>query len=323
MTAAPALPTPTAAPAFDPLDWALAEKVARRVAGREPLAASYLAESLRDDFRLLTAQAEALVGEHTGRRPRHERWSSTAHRVGQRSVDAAPLRRSRPGWVSAWPRAAAPIGAGAGTETGVFRYLARGSGGTTSSCSTRTTRTPMPYYVGSNILASRSIFRPRDAGSGSRSMSAPTAVHRRAVAEAYLSLVGASLADRSRSAAARAALGGQEMREGRNLDDGGLVALLAARSSAVPASVQALMSLLEGHGNGVMNRLEYVSGQARIQIAAVAASEHQCDASVPQDRRARVEDAPSRSGKRSSPRSRSASGKVPSTAWQVPVAYLR
>ena len=52
--------------ALDPIDWRLAERVARRVAGRDPFADSYLAASLRDDFRELTARAEELVGEATG-----------------------------------------------------------------------------------------------------------------------------------------------------------------------------------------------------------------------------------------------------------------
>ena len=59
MTAAPALSSSAVAPAYDPLDWALAERVARRVAGREPLAASYLAESLRDEDHLRTVQHDA------------------------------------------------------------------------------------------------------------------------------------------------------------------------------------------------------------------------------------------------------------------------
>jgi len=60
---------PAAGPVHDPIDWALAEKVARRFSGREPLAASYLAGSLRRDFDAVTAEAEALVTEHTGLQP--------------------------------------------------------------------------------------------------------------------------------------------------------------------------------------------------------------------------------------------------------------
>ena len=60
--------SPAAGPIHDPIDWALAEKVARRFSGREPLAASYLAGSMRDDFAVVTAEAEALVADHTGLR---------------------------------------------------------------------------------------------------------------------------------------------------------------------------------------------------------------------------------------------------------------
>jgi hypothetical protein len=50
------------------VDWALAERVAVRVSGREPFAESYYYDSLEPDFIELTAQAEALVGETTGLR---------------------------------------------------------------------------------------------------------------------------------------------------------------------------------------------------------------------------------------------------------------
>ena len=59
---------PPAHAVADPIDWALAERVARRFAGREPLAVSYLAASLRDDFDLVTTEAEHLVAEYTGLR---------------------------------------------------------------------------------------------------------------------------------------------------------------------------------------------------------------------------------------------------------------
>src|SRR5688572_5078833 len=52
----------------DPVAWDLAEKVAVRVGGREPLAESYLYASLQPDFEELTAQAEELVAEVTGLR---------------------------------------------------------------------------------------------------------------------------------------------------------------------------------------------------------------------------------------------------------------
>jgi uncharacterized protein (DUF2342 family) len=59
-----------------------------------------------------------------------------------------------------------------------------------------------------------------------------------------------------------------EMRRGRNpIDEGGVVSLFASHEQRETlAKVQALMSLLEGHGNAVMNRLgaELVEGQARM-----------------------------------------------------------
>ena len=87
----------------------------------------------------------------------------------------------------------------------------------------------------------------------------------------YLSLVESALSSidpdprRLVQALARAA---DEFRNGRNpLDDGGLVAMLASdEQRGALAQVQALMSLLEGHGNAVMNRLgaELVDGQERM-----------------------------------------------------------
>ena len=45
----------------DPVDWALAERIAVRVGGREPFAESYHYASLEPDFDELTAEAEELV----------------------------------------------------------------------------------------------------------------------------------------------------------------------------------------------------------------------------------------------------------------------
>ncbi len=71
----------------EPVAWDLAERVAIRVARREPLEDSYLYASLEPDFEELTAQAEALVEAETGLR-------SLAGPARARVTD-------RQGWVSA------------------------------------------------------------------------------------------------------------------------------------------------------------------------------------------------------------------------------
>jgi uncharacterized protein (DUF2342 family) len=132
MTSAPVHMAPEGPAVADPLDWALAERVARRVAGREPLAASYLAGSLRDDFRELTARAEALVGEHTGLVAPTSARAEVVDRAAWVSANVRSMQRllepltARVGERMAASRVA-PIGRRiAGTETGVLLgYLAQ------------------------------------------------------------------------------------------------------------------------------------------------------------------------------------------------------
>ena len=69
--------TDTAAPP-EPVDWDLAERVARRFAGREPLAASYLGGSLHADFSAVTDACRA-----AGRRL--HRSARARRRVGLRA----------------------------------------------------------------------------------------------------------------------------------------------------------------------------------------------------------------------------------------------
>jgi coenzyme F420 biosynthesis associated uncharacterized protein len=173
----------------------------------------------------------------------------------------------------------APIGRRvAGTETGVLLgYLAqRVLGQYDLLVFDDNTAADAVYYVGGNVLAleKRFAFRPRDF----RLWIAIHEVTHRAqftgvpwMKDYYLSLVEGALTSidpdprRLVQALARAA---DEFRNGRNpLDDGGLVALLASEEQrGALASVQALMSLVEGHGNAVMNALgrQHVAGQARM-----------------------------------------------------------
>jgi coenzyme F420 biosynthesis associated uncharacterized protein len=132
------------------------------------------------------------------------------------------------------------------------------------------------YYVGPNVLnlEKRFAFRPRDF----RLWIALHELTHRAqftgvpwLRPYFLSLVGELVGGvepdpkRMLGAVLHAV---DEMRQGRNpIDEGGVVALFAsAEQRETLARVQALMSLLEGHGNAVMNRLgvELVDGQARM-----------------------------------------------------------
>jgi coenzyme F420 biosynthesis associated uncharacterized protein len=138
------------------------------------------------------------------------------------------------------------------------------------------------YYVGPNILVleKRFGFRPGDF----RLWIALHEVTHRAQFRAvpwmkgyFLSLVDASLGmiepdpKRLVRALERAA---EAARRGRNpLDDGGIVALFATDEQRVVIDqVQALMSLLEGHGNVVMDRLgkAHVTGVERMSAALKA-----------------------------------------------------
>ncbi len=107
-------------------------------------------------------------------------------------------------------------------------------------------------------------------------------------------LVGGSEPDPKRMLAAvgRAV---DEMRQGRNpIDEGGMVSLFASpEQRETLVRVQALMSLLEGHGNAVMNRLgaDLVEGQARMAARAAGPSQRpRRDRGDPAAARARAQD---------------------------------
>jgi coenzyme F420 biosynthesis associated uncharacterized protein len=271
----------------EPVDWGLAHRVARKVAGRDALADSYLAASLDRDFADVTVRAEAMVAELTGLRA-----PGTAHAAVLERTDwvAANVRSMRTLVAPLTDRVGermakspfAPVGrAVTGTEMGfMLGYLARrvlgqydllvpeGPDGTPD--------TDAVYYVGANILdlEKRFAFRPRDF----RLWIAIHEVTHRAqftgvpwMRDYFLGLVQQTLTlaepdpKRFVEVLRRAA---EDVRRGRNpLDDGGIVGLVASPEQRVVLDrVQALMSLLEGHGNWVMNHLGaiHVEGQARM-----------------------------------------------------------
>jgi coenzyme F420 biosynthesis associated uncharacterized protein len=260
----------------DPIGWDVAEKVAVRIAGREPLADSYHADSLGPDFAELTAEAETLVAEATG-------LVSLAGPARARVTD-------RPGWVRAnlasFQRMLSPLTRRLGERMPTNAVAARATrtltgvevGTLLGWMSTRVlgqydllviddetaSEQDIVYYVGPNVLAleKRFAFPPREF----RLWLALHEVTHRAqftgipwLRGHFLSLVDASLGSiepdpkRFLAALRRAA---DEIRAGRNpLDEGGLVALLAtADQQEVLGRIGGMMSLLEGHGDITMDR---------------------------------------------------------------------
>ena len=274
-------------PASEPVDWALAERVARRFAGREPLASSYLTRSLHPDFEEVTTEAEELVAAHTGLRAPSPARAEVLDRGGWIGANVSSMRRMlAPLTERIGERMAkspiAPVGRRiAGTEMGVLLgYLAQRVLGQydllVPDDDAPNGDGDAVYYVGSNVLVleKRYAFPPRDFR---RWIAIHEVTHRAQFTGVpwlkghFLSLVARSLTmvdpdpRRLAQAIGRAV---DEVRRGRNpLDEGGLVGLLASpEQRGVLAEVQALMSLLEGHGNAVMNALgrEHVDGQERM-----------------------------------------------------------
>ena len=301
--AAPAAPAPEALDhgdpdrrAPEPVDWALAARVARRVAGRDPIADSYLAASLAEDFASVTTQAEALVSEHTGLYVVGDARASVLDRSAWVEANVASMRRLLGPLTAKLGRGLvqsplAPIGRTvSATELGVLlgwfsqRVLGqydllvpddRAAGSDATDLGTGAEGDAV-YYVGANILAleKRFAFRPRDF----RLWIAIHEVTHRAqflgvpwMRDYFLGLVERALGGVDTdprqivSGLLRAA---DELRRGRNpLDDGGIVALLATpEHRGTLSQIQALMSVLEGHGNRVMNELGrvHVDGQDRM-----------------------------------------------------------
>jgi coenzyme F420 biosynthesis associated uncharacterized protein len=268
----------------EPVSWDVAEKVAVRIAGREPFAESYHYQSLGPDFAELTAEAEELVADATGLRslagPARARVTDRAGWV--RANIASFQRLLRPITEKLGPRmAATPIapvgravaGAEVGTLLGWMSTRVLGQYDLLLVENDRPEEQDIVYYVGPNILAleKRFAFPPREF----RLWLALHEVTHRAqftgipwMREHFVGLIEGSLGSmepdpkRFVTALRRAA---EEVRAGRNpLDEGGLVALLASdEQKAVLQKVQGLMSLLEGHGDVTMDR----AGAARIPSA--------------------------------------------------------
>ena len=223
---------------------------------RDPIADSYLAASLAEDFASVTTQAEALVTEHTGLRVVGDARASVLDRSGWVEANVASMRRLLGPLTSklgsemvASPLA--PIGRTvSATELGVLlgwfsqRVLGqydllvpddarrdRGSGCTrVGPTATRsTTSAPTSWRSRSASRSDRAT-----SGSGSRSTRSPTGRSSSAsrgcatTSSVWSSARSAASTPTPASSSARSLRAADELRQGRNpLDDGGIVALLA------------------------------------------------------------------------------------------------
>jgi len=280
-------------PTPDPVNWRTARRVAMVVAGRDPLASSYLGASLRSDFEAATAEAEDLVADFTGLR---SPGRATAAVLDRREWVDANLEAMRQMFAPLMSRLGerlarnpmGPLGRQvAASELGaLLGYMAQRVLGQydllVPDCEPAAGVQPhragrdAVYYVGPNVLGveKRFAFRPRDF----RTWIAVHEVTHRAqftgvpwMREHFLGLVKRSLelVDPDPRALVRALRRAVEhLSAGRNpLDDGGLFGLFASpEQRGLLAEVQALMSLLEGHGNYVMSELgrRHVHGEERM-----------------------------------------------------------
>lgn len=290
---------PGAQPVAEPVDWAFAAQVASKLAGRDPIADSYLSVSLESDFAEATARAEHLVGELTGLRPAdgeqaqarvvdRQTWVSANVMSFRRMLE--PLTRRASERLTVGPLASVGrrvAGAEMGVLLGLVSHRVLGQydlllpGGNDDGVDDRRDGDVI-YYVGPNVLAleKRFDFRPRDF----RLWLALHEVTHRAqfTGVAWMKQHFRGLVDRLLELsepdpqrlvnALRHAV--DELVHGRSpVGESGLVGLLATPEQRVVLDeVQALMSLLEGHGNVVMDRIgrEHVAGQERMSRTLAA-----------------------------------------------------
>lgn len=257
------------------IDWALAERVAVKVAGREPFAQSYHYQSLAPDFTEFTEQAEELVAQTTGLRslagPARARvtdrngWVraniASFQRLLRPLLDKFELRLSS---ASMSPLTRKAAGAEMGAMLGWMSTRVLGQYDLLIIEEENPEDQDLVYYVGPNVLALEKLFAfpPREF----RLWLALHEVTHRAqftgvswMRPHFLGLVEASMdavdPDPKRFIAAIDRVA-DAIRNGNNpLSDGGIMALVASpEQRQVLDQISGLMSLLEGHGDVTMDR---------------------------------------------------------------------
>lgn len=259
----------------EPIAWDTAERVAVRVAGREPLADSYHYASLEPDFREFTAEAEALVEAETGLRslagPARARVTDRAGWIRANLASFQRLLRpltdklgQKMGSTKVAPVGRQVAGAEVGALLGWMSTRVLGQYDMLIVENENVEDQDLVYYVGPNVLAleKRYGFPPREFRLW---LALHEVTHRMQFTGVpwlrpyFLSLVDDSLSSfdpdpkRMLEALRRAVV---QARAGENpLDEGGIVTVLASpEQQAVLRRIGGLMSVLEGHGDLVMDR---------------------------------------------------------------------
>lgn len=269
----------------EPIDWGTARRVARTVAGHDAIAVSYLGDSLSRDFEAASDLAQELVAAHTGLVPPSPARAQVVDRREWVDVNLESMRRLlQPLTQRIGARMPNRVVSGVGrqvaaTELGLLLgYVAQRVLGQYDLLvlDEGLEHGDVVYYVAPNVLAleKRYAFRPEDFR---RWIAIHELTHRAQftavpwMQDHFGGLVGELIGSidpdpKALLATVRRAV--SEVTAGRNpLDGHGLVGLVATPSQRVALDrVQALMTLLEGHGNAVMDELgaQHVHGSARM-----------------------------------------------------------
>jgi len=289
----PSVPRPAATPGL--VDWGVAQRVAEWSLARSSVPASYRPEALADDFAELTAEAEGLVAEATGLRAPSPARARVTDRAGWVRANVASIQRllgptlvkfeaqrSAAGGPAAFARSLPRPLAGAGRAVSgaqlglVLAWMSTRVLGQYDLLLTEdfADEQDLVYYVGPNIVALETRY-----GFPTRQFRLWLALHEVThrcqftavpwLRDHFVSLVDQGLepaATDPRRLAEAVRRAADEVLAGRSpLNDAGVLGLVASPEQLEALQrIQALMSLLEGHGDVTMDR----AGAAAVPGAA-------------------------------------------------------